>query len=396
MRGGAMQAQGPVGRNANWASNWSGVYASRTPITFYGRGGAMNRYAYIDALRGYAILGVIVVHTSDRIANLPSPLLTVAWQGARGVQLFFVVSAITLMMSWHARASSVGDFYVRRIFRIAPMFWLAIPGFFLLHGFEPRFWAPNGIGWPHIAATFAFLHGWHPETITSVVPGGWSIAVEMTFYAIFPLLALAIRSWVTAALGIAATVGLAAILNPWIIGVFTSPDMPARLARDFAFLWFFNQLPVFFVGIFTFFLIRGFAIRPLSASFVATGALLTLLILPFYRPPLLDLHLWFALSFGALAYGLSQGGLPFMTALPVRWLGTISYSAYFWHFAVLDFVPLDWREGTGWFLILLAGVLTLTAALSYATYRFIELPMIRMGSGLAQRLRKQNRAALAA
>ena len=58
---------------------------------------------YIDALRGYAILGVVAVHASIAVPDLEWPLRFLAEQGARGVQLFFVVSALTLMLSWHAR-----------------------------------------------------------------------------------------------------------------------------------------------------------------------------------------------------------------------------------------------------------------------------------------------------
>jgi peptidoglycan/LPS O-acetylase OafA/YrhL len=47
--------------------------------------------------------------------------------------------------------------------------------------------------------TAAFLHGLHPETITSVVPGGWSVADEVLFYCIFPLLAASISTWLRAA-----------------------------------------------------------------------------------------------------------------------------------------------------------------------------------------------------
>src|SRR5260370_37451670 len=38
--------------------------------------------------------------------------------------------------------------------------------------------------------TGLFIHGWLPDTITSIVPGGWSVADEVMFYAVFPLLML--------------------------------------------------------------------------------------------------------------------------------------------------------------------------------------------------------------
>src|SRR5579872_2655088 len=93
-----------------------------------------KHFDYIDALRGYAILMVIAVHTSQAFPDLPIELFKVFAQGARGVQLFFVTSALTLSMSWVARNEGASEFYTRRIFRIAPMFWVAIIFFVWLNG----------------------------------------------------------------------------------------------------------------------------------------------------------------------------------------------------------------------------------------------------------------------
>src|SRR5262249_1766145 len=54
-----------------------------------GTRGGMKRLAYIDALRGYAILGVMVVHSAQLIPDLSAPWRALTNQGARGVQLFF-------------------------------------------------------------------------------------------------------------------------------------------------------------------------------------------------------------------------------------------------------------------------------------------------------------------
>ena len=85
-----------------------------------GMPGSITRFRYIDAIRGYAILMVIAVHTSHYFSELSAPLATITAQGARGVQLFFVVSALSLCFSWTARKESAGAFYARRFFRIAP------------------------------------------------------------------------------------------------------------------------------------------------------------------------------------------------------------------------------------------------------------------------------------
>ena len=56
----------------------------------------IRHFRYIDALRGLAILGVIALHTSQ----VTVPLGHLAWMlhfGANGVQLFFTISAFTLV-----------------------------------------------------------------------------------------------------------------------------------------------------------------------------------------------------------------------------------------------------------------------------------------------------------
>ena len=198
----------------------------------------MQRYEYIDALRGYAIFGVIIIHANLMVPGLEWPVMRFAMAGDRGVQLFFVASALTLMISWHGRDDSTIPFLVRRFFRITPMFWLAIVFF---TAFTPRHWAPNGIGWPQVFATAAFLHGWHPATINGVVPGGWSIAVEVTFYLAFPVLALLLRSWWSTGLALLLSIVLTRLLNPLAASWFS--DQPSYLTDQFEFYWFPKSAP---------------------------------------------------------------------------------------------------------------------------------------------------------
>jgi len=85
----------------------------------------VQKYSYIDLLRGIAILGVVAVHSSQHVKDLN---IIVAWifnYGQAGVQLFFVVSAITLCLSSTQRnEKKFIYFYIRIFFRIAPLFYL--------------------------------------------------------------------------------------------------------------------------------------------------------------------------------------------------------------------------------------------------------------------------------
>src|SRR5947199_8521127 len=92
-----------------------------------------------DALRGYAILAVLVVHTRIALRQaIPAKLSMVLGFGEHGVQLFYLVSACTLFWSLANRTSAdrapIRAFFTRRLFRIAPMFYLAIITGLLIDG----------------------------------------------------------------------------------------------------------------------------------------------------------------------------------------------------------------------------------------------------------------------
>jgi peptidoglycan/LPS O-acetylase OafA/YrhL len=358
----------------------------------------IKRLAFIDALRGYAILGVIIVHVGQYVPKLEWPLNVIAIEGARGVQLFFIASALTLMLSWHSRNDGVSAFFIRRIFRIAPMFWLAIALFLSLDGLAPRGSAPLGIFWPHILAVVLLAHGFHPETISSIVPGGSTIAVEMTFYAVFPLLARSLRSWQGTALALAASIVAAALLYPVTIGIFQvlTPQDSYDVLKAFSFAWFPTQLPAFLVGILIFHLMGNMS-RPLPRAMLDIGSIIAgvaVITLPLATDSMKVLFVAYVLIFGLLVYCLSQGGGQFLVTAPIRYLGTISYSAYFWHFVVLRMI--DWLEispysrhydAPGWlqFLVLLTIVAAFTVVFATVTYRWVEMPMIALGRMLAEK-----------
>src|ERR1700750_1903647 len=85
----------------------------------------------LDSLRGIAVLNVLLVHSvywSDKRQLHPHAIAEALYAGQRGVQLFFLVSAFTLFLSFEKRRRELRptlNFFIRRIFRITPMFWLA-------------------------------------------------------------------------------------------------------------------------------------------------------------------------------------------------------------------------------------------------------------------------------
>jgi peptidoglycan/LPS O-acetylase OafA/YrhL len=359
----------------------------------------IRKYDFVDALRGYAVLGVIAVHAAGVMAWGSAPLQRFAVHGARGVQLFYVASALTLCMSWQARSASerapLRNFLLRRLFRILPLFYLAIAFYSALYGFESRYWAPNGVAWWFLPLTAACLHGFHPELVNSVVPGGWSIAVEMIFYLMLPWLFRLLRGPLSAGALFFAALGLY-VASGIAIHALLLPHYPPEqhyLVAQFRYLTIAGQLPVFALGLGTYTLLRApervrFALG--LAGTLGYAAIKALVRAGSGKDAFLDDHIVVSIALACFALLLSaRPSSPLINKLIVA-LGRLSFSMYLVHFAVLHVlakaVPyVPWR-GDGAAALFLAVTVACSAALSHATYRLIELPGIAWGKRCIERL----------
>ena len=96
------------------------------------RAGALERRSryvpQLDGVRGVAILAVLLLHAS--VSKFPG--------GWIGVHVFFVLSGYlitTLLLQEWERTGRIGlgRFWVRRILRLVPAYWLVLVGFLLIH-----------------------------------------------------------------------------------------------------------------------------------------------------------------------------------------------------------------------------------------------------------------------
>lgn len=356
----------------------------------------------IDALRGVAILGVIMVHTREGFRGLHWLTDAIASQGGWGVQLFFILSALTLLLSWHGRkeAAATGRFLIRRFFRVAPMFYCAIALYAVLDGFSRRPYAPRGVGLSEYLQTIFFVHGWTPTSINSIVPGGWSIGDEVGFYLLFPALVILLSSLRRSlvAFGLFTALGAVLAFLVWQVSGFQSIELRgAYLLKGFLLWWLPSQLPVFVIGFMVYFL----AFRPPAgrqwseATRLTVGrALIGLSVAAALGLALLPLRSFayfpYAIVFGALVWGLLLAPVKLVTHPIMLHIGKVSYSAYFVHFLVVRFSPgfartLLPQPDLSWLLYFVL-ITAVTVAISTLTHAWIEQPGIRLGRKLAARL----------
>jgi peptidoglycan/LPS O-acetylase OafA/YrhL len=228
-----------------------------------------NKLAYIDMMRGCAILMVIAVHTSQQFTRITPQIKLLAQYGQMGVQLFFVASAYSLCLSWVRRQDEpnrLAKFYLRRLFRIAPLYYLAIIVYFSVHlGVQMLQGAQHlefhQYNFESIAANVFFIHGVYPSANENVVPGGWSIGTEMAFYLIFPVLfaiferansrGQSLLLWCLVMLSMIPNLLNLAILSR--SDGFTNTLNNLFYNNSFAYQHLLNQLPVFLIGIVAFY-----------------------------------------------------------------------------------------------------------------------------------------------
>jgi len=161
----------------------------------------------VDLLRALAIFFVLMNHVNMRLLSAKVPYLrglphqlvnSLVWNGQFGVQIFFAVSGFlitsTTLRRWGSLSRvSVGDFYLLRFARIAPLLLLLLALLSLLHfAHFHDFVVPvktGGLGRALVAALTFHMNVL--EARRGYLPGNWdilwSLSVEEMFYLFFPL-----------------------------------------------------------------------------------------------------------------------------------------------------------------------------------------------------------------
>jgi peptidoglycan/LPS O-acetylase OafA/YrhL len=369
------------------------------------------RFPLVDGLRAVAALSVLVTHTAFISGfnghGLPGQVT------ARldiGVALFFVISGFLLYRPFVAAryddrpAPRVALYFRRRALRIVPAYWLALtvlavwPGLALVHG---HLW------WVY----YGFLQDLRIEWIQGGLKTAWSLAVEMQFYLLLPVWALAGARWLKGRpvadqarieLGVLALMGA---LSLWARTLSFADRTPDTISSTIVgtFLWFTVGM-AFAVASARWhrapaaqrpWVMRVAARRP-GAWWVV--ALVLLLALTQIGMPTLDLNAyddddWY---FGHLFYAAIAGAfaLPAMLGEPVEgrrdvparvlgwrpvaWLGLISYGIFLWHLPLCEKLlrVQDWTPHGSFFVftIVVAAVAIVAASLSYY---LVERPLLR-------------------
>ncbi|TIL30045.1 acyltransferase [Mesorhizobium sp.] len=368
-----------------------------------------SRIECLDGLRALAAIWVLIGHslllTGWRIPILVEPDL--------GVDLFIMLSGFLMVFHYYLRQDQEPwqrpetwlKFWIRRYFRIAPLFYvmlfvalslgpylygsrMVIDEFLLRSPQATERYLDSSI--ENIGAHLLFVFGLVPSFAYRTPLPDWSLGLEMQFYALFPAIMLLVSrlEWVWSAIVIGA-IGSAIVFAMKQLSIHF--PMPSFLAL---------KMQIFLCGM----LLAGVVHQRHPRPFLYLSLAMVLAALPFggsYGLGKVLIREALVLGFFALVLYRVLPGIAGLVASKIAMtlanrffhlMGELSFSIYLIHLLVLQpvaaFVITEFGHDLSAplrFTIVVAVVLPTVCMLSWITYTFIEIPGQKMGRFVVQR-----------
>lgn len=374
-----------------------------TAIQYSTRKRVAIQLPYLDSIRGLAALYVALGHVWQFLvvqppyANLPK-FLTVLNFGHAAVGLFIVLSGYCLMLPIAAtghveqEATWLKSFIRRRAFRIYPAYLTAIMFSLIIIqgtgvGLNPdRIWT-RGLDHFSIGSIGSHLLLMHNLTRWDwlINPSMWTVALEWQIYLVFG--AILIPLWkrihpFLILIGLLATTALTTLVpalqgkNLWFVGLFFMGAIAAcygtRTSAGVEGLGLPSKL----------WKLAGLrSAIPALLVFALTATMQNLILVS-------DIALGIGISGCLVWLQRTWNRTPerkvfrFLSAKPLTILGAMSYSIYLLHFPILE-ATNAWLVGKFPTLVVMAvqvcAVMPVLLGLSWLSYKYIELPFMRMG-----------------
>jgi exopolysaccharide production protein ExoZ len=330
----------------------------------------------VQYLRAIAALMVAYLHLPGQIAAYSSLLTGPRWIGVTsfdfGVDIFFVISGFIMV----ATSQRLGPraFLLRRLIRIVPLYWIATMALVAAALLMPSLFketSPNLLDGARSLLFIAFHNAAQDGKILPLLVPGWTLNLEMCFYAIF-------------------TITLFAWIRPyqiWVTGILFSMALVIglNLSHHDSLLAFYSQPRIFefWIGML---IARVFSTTTKSMPATVAYALIALGFL-LRLPPLPSVPVNTAIKLlkpalcviGAI-YAERRGAMPKLPRLEL--LGDASYSIYLTHIftegatrTIWHWLPIDTGVAAG----IAFAIFSMSSVIGIAllSYQYIEKPTLK-------------------
>jgi len=353
---------------------------------------ALPRLDCIEGLRAIAALMIVTYHMI-LLPNMqiPAYLNVIKQYFGHGVPLFYALSGFVLAYGYIDRLNDqnhIMRFYIRRYFRIAPLFyfmiivWIVVS--YLKWGTLPSL--------HDVVLNVLLLFGLVPGAHESIVWAGWSIGVEVLFYVLFPMIVVFVRNLHSCILALAIMLLISSSFYT-IAGQLN--------VGSWAYMNIVTHLPTFLAGVLAFLIwrrtgfLRSVKWGALLLAFTLGGILTVVYVPSAYKVLMiangirLDLYIW-SFLFMMLILSMCMWPNPLLANRLTNGMGRISFSLYLWHPLIIVMLVgvygyIGQILGTGlWnFIACFSLTISIVSLIAYYSFRFIEMPGMKYGKKLA-------------
>lgn len=356
---------------------------------------AAQRLPGLDGIRAIAAAMVLIPHTEHILANLglPHHLTDHPWLSglARlGVVLFFVLSGfiITYRLCMEEKSQgmiTIRRFYIRRILRIWPLYFLIVIlalgplaeiSIFQIPGYNAETLRT------HIGLKLMLYAGMLPSLVpllAGLIPTAahlWSIGTEEQFYLVWPWFMRWFHRW-------RFTMMLAVIALHVLIETALHGDAGAGIPHRgilMSFWYHFSIDHLALGGLMALVRLNSARLFRITANKVTLlcAVILAALISTGHIHPPTHAERTVAVLFGLIIIGVSAGQLHILELAPFRYLGRISYGIYMYH-VLIAVAVVNWLHPyTSSPIVLLSAVVVSVIAVAALSYHTFEAYFLRI------------------
>ncbi|MGB3356001.1 MAG: acyltransferase [Mycobacterium sp.] len=360
---------------------------------------ATGRVDSLTGIRAVAALLVVLTHAAYTTGKYPQGYVGLVYSRMEiGVPIFFVLSGFLLFSPWVKAAAfggtppSVRRYSWHRVRRIMPAYAVTVIAAYLVYHF--RTGGPNpGHTWEGLFRNLTLTQIYTDDYLFSFLHQGltqmWSLAVEVAFYVVLPLLAylllvvLCRRRWQPRLL-LAGLVALALVSPAWLVLVHNTDWLP-----DGARLWLPGYL-AWFVGGMALAALQPLGVRAYALACVPLAIVSYVIVStpiagePTTSPAELREGLVKTAFYAVIAtllvapLALGDRGLytRMMASRPMVFLGEISYEIFLIHLILMELVMVEivrYPIYTGSVWMLFGCTLVTTIPLAWLLHRFTRV-----------------------
>lgn len=348
-----------------------------------------KRSLVIDSMRGIACIGVVIVH-SDMI-NWNGLCGQVARLGGRGVQIFFIISALLIFKSLENSGCGTKQFNIKRWYynkflRLIPLYWTAIICYLFVFG--TTYWTTSSnkgiICWT-VISDFLFLSGLDPFHLNVF----WYLGALGVFTLVAPFLYKVINNWGRAVLLFGSTY---AVLN-LVVPIFADRINFGYNYEIWSSYWrshsVFSNLSVLSLGILLYFLYYHEEVHILiknsankynvNIKHISRVVLLCLFLLVAEHVYNGSGLVEYALLFSAMIFNEMVSDNRILTNSFSAFLGKYSYGIYLFHVPVMRAVERVLEKGAHTYIhtvSIVAITIGISIGISFFATNAIERPII--------------------